>query len=271
MSILDVVKFRYRNFLRFGIGGGSPVEKNNEFYSGNRIAASWSFSSLSIRFSTALLAKPQMQSSKSEIRKTAKIKPRRILLFIVCMATFNNATPQQIGPELGKPASTAMVRAWNQDVFPEGEGLPEGQGNSVRGKKVFQTFCQSCHGVEGIGGSAEELAGAAHSLTDDPPDKTIGTYWPYATTIFDFTRRSMPLNVPGSLDNDQLYAVTAYLLYLNGIIAEQDVMNAKTLPAVKMPNRYGFINVYRHVISLKNKQQVVENLKRRRARLFLFK
>ncbi len=89
------------------------------------------------------------------------------------------------------------------------------------------------------------MAGAAHGLTDDPPDKTIGTYWPYATTLFDFTRRSMPLNAPGTLDNDQLYAVTAYLLYLNGIIEQRTVMNASSLPTVKMPNRGGFIDVYR--------------------------
>jgi cytochrome c len=88
------------------------------------------------------------------------------------------------------------------------------------------------------------LASASHKLTDNPPDKIIGTYWLYATTIFDFTRRSMPLNAPGILNANELYAVTAYILYLNGIIAENAIMNEKTLPKVVMPNRDGFINVY---------------------------
>lgn len=106
----------------------------------------------------------------------------------------------------------------------------------------------SCHGLDGTGDSADELAGAAHSLTDNPPDKTMGTYWPYATTIFDFIRRSMPLNALGVLNNNELYAITAYLLHLNGIIDEEKGINANTLPKVKMPNRDGFINIYQKEI-----------------------
>lgn len=147
-------------------------------------------------------------------------------------------------PQLGKPASAQLQKAWNLDVFPDGTGLPPGSGTAVTGKKVYQQYCLSCHGMDGTGGSAEELAGAKHGLTDNPPDKTIGTYWPYATTVFDFTRRSMPLNAPGSLNNDQLYAVTAYLLYLNHVVKEDELMNASSLPKVKMPNRNGFVNNY---------------------------
>lgn len=147
-------------------------------------------------------------------------------------------------PLLGKPVSKALVEKWNGDIFPDGEGLPAGKGTATYGKKVYQQYCLSCHGVDGTGDSADELAGAKHGLTDNPPDKTIGTYWPYATTIFDFTRRAMPLNNPDVLSNNQLYAVTAYLLYLNGIIGENDIMNAQTLPKVKMPNRDGFVNQY---------------------------
>ena len=145
-------------------------------------------------------------------------------------------------PELGKSASKALVEQWNNDIFPDGEGLPTGKGTASYGKKVYKQYCLSCHGVEGTGDSADELAGAKHGLTDNPPDKTIGTYWPYATTLFDFTRRSMPLNNPGRLNNSQLYAVTAYLLYLNDVIGEKEIMDAKTLPKVKMPNRDGFVN-----------------------------
>jgi len=159
---------------------------------------------------------------------------------------FHAAQAESTGPEWGQPASAALIQQWNSDVFPDGEGLPEGNGSAVAGERVYRDHCQSCHGVEGRGGSADELAGARHTLTDNPPDKTIGTYWPYASTVFDFIRRAMPLDAPGSLSNDELYAVTAYLLYLNELIQEKAPMNAKTLPQVKMPNREGFIGIDAH-------------------------
>jgi cytochrome c len=162
-----------------------------------------------------------------------------LLILLVSFAVTGNA--EQLSPKLGKVASDELVKQWNRDIFPDGEGLPEGHGDAVQGQLVYEKYCQSCHGQEGTGGSADELAGASHGLTDNPPDKTIGTYWPYATTVFDFTRRAMPLNAPGSLSDSQVYAVTAYLLYLNGIIKETEVMNAMTLPQVSMPNRQGFI------------------------------
>jgi cytochrome c len=144
------------------------------------------------------------------------------------------------GPQLGKPASPQDIAAWNMTVFPDGRGLPAGHGTAAEGKAVYDQQCASCHGLKGSGGSAEELAGAKHGLTDANPDKTIGTYWPYATTLFDFIRRSMPLNAPGSLNKDHVFAVCAYLLHINGIINETAEMNATTLPLVKMPNREGF-------------------------------
>jgi cytochrome c len=147
-------------------------------------------------------------------------------------------------PDLGQPASVSQIKRWNTDVFPNGYGLPKGLGTAVAGEKIYKKHCIACHGLDGTGDSADELAGAGHSLTDNPPDKIIGTYWPYATTIFDFTKRSMPLNAPGILGHDELYAVTAYLLYLNDIIEKDSVMNAKTLPQVNMPNKDGFINIY---------------------------
>jgi cytochrome c len=147
-------------------------------------------------------------------------------------------------PQLGKPADAALIKSWNSDIFPDGEGLPPGSGTAAQGKKVYERYCLSCHGVNGSGDSAEELAGARHSLTDNPPDKTIGSYWPYATTVFDFTRRAMPLDKPGVLSDDEVYAVTAYLLLLNKLIKENDIIDAKTLPQVKMPNRKGFIDIY---------------------------
>jgi cytochrome c len=167
------------------------------------------------------------------------------LVLILSMVSTVQAAEQS--PNLGKPAPQTLEKRWNLDVFPDGTGLPAGSGTAVLGKKVYQQYCLSCHGVDGTGDSAEELAGAKHGLTDTVPDKTIGTYWPYATTIFDFTRRAMPLNAPGILNNDQLYAVTAYLLYLNHLVKENEIINASTLPKVKMPNRNGFINSYQPI------------------------
>lgn len=174
------------------------------------------------------------------------VKPRLAVLTTAILLSFSVSHFAQAdnSPRLGKPAPQTLQKNWNLDVFPDGTGLPAGSGTAVQGKKVYQQYCLSCHGVDGTGDSADELAGAKHGLSDSIPDKTIGTYWPYATTIFDFTRRAMPLNAPGVLNNDQLYAVTAYLLYLNQIIKETEVMNPSTLPKVKMPNRNGFINSY---------------------------
>lgn len=152
------------------------------------------------------------------------------------------AVAEECGPGLGSPASQTLIKNSDWHVFPGGDGLPKGRGTAREGETVYRIHCIGCHGPGGRGGSAEELAGAEHSLTDDPPDKTIGTYWPYATTLFDFIRRSMPLTNPGSLTDDQVYAVTAYLLHLNRLIGPDDEMNARSLPAVVMPNRFGFID-----------------------------
>lgn len=147
------------------------------------------------------------------------------------------------GPNLGQIASPEEIRRWSLNVFPDGRGLPAGKGNVADGTSVYEQKCQSCHGPKGIGASADELAGTRHKLTDPNPDKAIGNYWPYATTLFDFIRRSMPLDSPGSLTDDQVYSVTAYLLYLNGVVDIQAVMDAQSLPKVAMPNRDGFVRI----------------------------
>ncbi|MGH8120172.1 MAG: c-type cytochrome, partial [Gammaproteobacteria bacterium] len=156
------------------------------------------------------------------------------------------------GPQSGQPATPEEIAPWDIGIMPDGAGLPKGGGTAKQGKAVYEKHCISCHGPEGSGGTAEALAGARMGLTSDYPEQTIGTYWPYATTLFDMTRRSMPMNAPGILNNDEVYAVTAYLLYLNKIIGVKDVMNAKTLPKVRMPNRKGFINVYEQEKSTEN-------------------
>ncbi len=161
----------------------------------------------------------------------------------LCMTVALSDSSAAEGPRLGKPASPEEIAAWNLTVFPDGRGLPLGHGTAAEGKLVYQSHCIGCHGANGSGGSGDELAAAKHGLTDANPDKTIGTYWPYATTLFDFVRRSMPPDAPGTLGNDQLYAVSAYLLHLNGIITETAEMNNISLPKVEMPNREGFLYV----------------------------
>ncbi len=170
------------------------------------------------------------------------VKTLRVLA-VMCALAPPAAFSASEGPRLGRPASHEEIASWSLTVFPDGEGLPAGRGTAALGKSVYEQHCASCHGARGAGGSAEELAGARGNLTDPAPDKTIGSYWPYATTLFDFVRRSMPPQAPGSLDSDQIYAVCAYLLHLNGIISESAEMNATTLPQVRMPNREGFIPV----------------------------
>lgn len=167
----------------------------------------------------------------------------RITLLLIFSLSLQACENQPV--KLGKPASKELIKAWNQDVFIDGTGLPVGQGDAIVGQKLYQQYCYACHGLEGSGGSAEELAGALHTLTDNPPDKIIGNYWPYATTLFDFIRRSMPMDRPGILNNNEIYAVTAYLLYLNDIIPRDKLLNAESLAIIKMPNRMGFINVYK--------------------------
>ncbi len=148
------------------------------------------------------------------------------------------------GPNLGQPATAEEIAHWEIGIMPDGEGLPEGEGTVKTGKRLYDKLCVACHGPEGAGGTADPLAGAKMALTSEYPEQTVGSYWPYVTTLFDMIRRSMPMDAPGTLANDEVYAITAYLLYLNNIIGEEDEMNAETLPKVQMPNRDGFINVY---------------------------
>lgn len=159
---------------------------------------------------------------------------------ILCSTSDASATG---GPGLGRPVPLDEIAAISIHAFPDGSGLPEGRGTATQGQDIYQQTCAACHGAKGQGASAEELAGGKNALTDDPPDKTIGRYWPYATTVFDYIQRSMPLNAPRSLSNDQVYAVTAYLLYLNGIIDKDQTLDAASLPSIEMPNRKGFIGI----------------------------
>jgi len=139
-------------------------------------------------------------------------------------------------PNLGQSVSEADVALWDISVGPDGVGLPQGSGTSAQGKTVYEQKCELCHGKEASGGKNAALVSTK--------DRTVTNYVPHATTIFDFTRRAMPWPQPKSLTADETYAVTAYLLALAKIIGENDVMNAETLPKVRMPNRDGFVSKY---------------------------
>jgi cytochrome c len=141
-------------------------------------------------------------------------------------------------------ATPAEVAGWDVSIPPDGTGLPLGRGTSAQGAVVFEQKCQSCHGERGAGQPNDRLVGGHGTLAGKTPVRTIGSYWPYATTVFDYVRRAMPYTQSHSLSDDEVYAVTAYLLHLNGIIGESDVMNAEALPKVKMPNRDNFILAY---------------------------
>ena len=148
--------------------------------------------------------------------------------------------PAQESPGLGEPVDAAYIARIDYTVLPDGDGLPDGSGTAAEGEQVYMRHCIACHGERGEGGVNDALAGGHGSLATDTPRKTVGSYWPYATTVFDYVRRAMPLQSPGVLSNDEVYAVTAYILHINGIVDENDTMNADSLPAVEMPNRDGF-------------------------------
>jgi cytochrome c len=148
----------------------------------------------------------------------------------------------QQSPNLGKPISAEDLASWDISIGPDGAGLPPGSGTVKQGEAVFVAKCQACHGEKGAGRPNDRLVGGQGSLPGDkPPVKTVGSYWPYATTLFDYIRRAMPFNESKSLTSDEVYGVVAYLLNLNGVIPESETMNAQSLPKVTMPNREGFI------------------------------
>lgn len=143
---------------------------------------------------------------------------------------------------IGRSASPGEISAWDIAISPDGTELPPDPGGTAsEGATVYAKRCASCHGLAGRGGRFDALAGGKGSLTTGRPVKTIGSFWPYATTIWDYINRAMPLNAAGSLSAHEVYAVAAYLLAINQIIGEGDVMNDKTLPKVHMPNRDGFV------------------------------
>ena len=142
---------------------------------------------------------------------------------------------------LGHAATAEQVAGAGYTVFPDGKGLPDGRGSASEGAAVYRQFCAACHGRNAQGEDAAALVGGRDSLTSERPRKTVESYWPYATTLWDYIRRSMPYEAPGSLSNDEIYAVVAHLLHLGGIVDEDAVLDQDSLPTVEMPNRGGFV------------------------------
>jgi len=166
---------------------------------------------------------------------------RECMLFgfmMVCaVATIANAAERY---HLGRPITSDELAGWNIDVRADGAGLPVGHGSVREGQQIYATTCAGCHGANGEGKPMDRLVGGFGTLNTASPAQTVGSYWPYATTLFDYIRRAMPFNAPQSLTADQVYAVAAYVLYLNKIVPEDAILDAKTLAKVQMPNRNGF-------------------------------
>ena len=142
---------------------------------------------------------------------------------------------------VGQPATPEQIRALGAAIAPDGSGLPEGSGTAAAGREVFMAICARCHGEKAGGNIGPALVGGQGTLATAKPLKTVGSFWPYATTVWDYINRAMPFDRPGSLKPQEVYAVVAYILNLNGIIGDNQVMDAKSLPKVKMPNRDGFV------------------------------
>jgi cytochrome c len=157
-------------------------------------------------------------------------------IFMIASASYAQS------PNLGRPLTPEEIRKIDITVTPDGKGLPAGSGSVSAGAAVYAKNCMVCHGVQGSGKPQDQLTGGLGTLATPKPVKTPASYWPVATTLFDYIRRAMPITSPQSLTNDEVYAVTAYILSIDGIVPADAVLDAKTLPLVKMPNRNGFVS-----------------------------
>lgn len=161
------------------------------------------------------------------------------LVALLLMAT---GAAAQSNYQLGRKITERDITSWNIDVSPSGAGLPAGSGSVSQGKAVYESRCAACHGMKGEGKPADRLVGGVGSLKSGKPVKTVGSFWPHASIIYDYVFRSMPYDRPQSLTPNEVYAVTAYLLHLNGIVEVSATLDAASLPKVRMPNRDGFVD-----------------------------
>ena len=167
------------------------------------------------------------------------------LLSLTALASCSSIAPggqyAEASHDIGTPVTDQDLAAWNIDVAPDGRGLPAGSGDVATGAHLFAAKCAACHGAQGQGGLGDPLIGGQGTLASAKPKRTVGSYWPYATTLFDYIRRAMPYNAPESHSADEVYAVSAFLLNQNGIVPANTRLDAASLPRVVMPNHDGFV------------------------------
>ena len=166
-------------------------------------------------------------------------KSPRFAVVVVALALSEIASAGPLG--IGSAATIEMIAGWDIDIRPDGVGLPPGQGSVAEGEPLYEAKCASCHGLFGEGeGRWPVLAGGEGTLDTFHPEKTVGSYWPYASTLWDYIFRAMPYTAPQSLSNEEVYSIAAYVLYLNDIVEEDFVSNKETFTQVKMPNEENF-------------------------------
>ena len=188
-----------------------------------------------------------MLFNSGELIKLALFKMSKAYLRLVCgliailMSASGAADQPRHFPNIGRAAKAVEIKAWDIAIGPHGNELPTGSGSVSEGRDVYAKQCAYCHGATGTEGPDHRLVGGQNSLQNTQPVKTIGSYWPYATTLFDYIARAMPFLAPGSLTPDQVYAVTAYLLHANQIVDKDAVLDKSNLAKVVMPNRQGFV------------------------------
>lgn len=167
---------------------------------------------------------------------------RREIMLAVLLVAGPALAGEQYG--IGRTPTAQEIAGWDIDIAPDGAGLPPGRGSVQDGAQLFSQTCAGCHGADGRGGDGApvpRLVGGQGMLASDKPVRTVGSYWPYATTLFDYIRRAMPLGAAQTLSADQVYAVSAFVLNLNGIVPAEATLDARSLAAIRMPNRNGFV------------------------------
>jgi len=166
-----------------------------------------------------------------------------ILACGAALLAYVGLAPSTSEVRLGRPAPPEVIRRIDITVAGDGSGLPPGAGSVAEGKAIFQQKCSACHGPAGSGGVADRLTGGIGTLATPKPIKTVASYWPYAPSLFDYIRRAMPLTAPQSLKDDEVYALIAYLLSVDGIVAADARLDARRLAQIRMPNRAGFVSL----------------------------
>jgi len=184
-----------------------------------------------------------MYSKQDSFRRPTRLSIPRIISTLISLALLSSFTSSGAqAPSLGKPVTASQLSGFDLIIQPDGSGLPAGRGTAAQGESVFRTRCQSCHGESGEGNSSATVLVGGSMQSEGPPLRTVGSYWPHATTVFDFIRRAMPADAPKSLTDNEVYQATAFVLFLNGIVGRDEVLDAQSLPLINMPNSEGFID-----------------------------